>query len=895
MEPVTSGQDKRKDRFYISDLFMNGVSIIIPTLNESENIARLIPRIFTVMAEASIDTEVVVVDDGSTDGTREKVRELAVDSPVTLVCRDHKSGLASAVIDGAQAVSNDVVIVMDGDLSHPTEVLPQLAQPLLDDQFDVAIGSRYTKGGETPGWPLIRRLGSRVASFPAQLLTGVDDPLAGFFGIKKERLLAVKHDIPGYKICLEMLITQFEHPKVIEVPISFHDRQAGVSKMTGSVLKAYLLQLLSLVGLSIPVRFGARFAVLALTGLLADITVFTVSLWCGATLLLSQVAGLLVSFGVMLYLHRQGKVNKDDKQVGLLLHNGLFFLVLLVLRSGFLVLFESHNWFQSALFFIPIALLSSCATSCYSMFIGPSLERGQPNSVAGYRLMLFGGIVFSFALRILFGGSFELLKEEAYYWNYAQHLDIGYLDHPPMVAVLIKFGTFFFGNTEFGIRVSAILCWLLATFFVVRYTREISNRDTALAAAAIMAVVPAFVAFGFLMTPDPPLIACWAGALYYGRRAMVDMDAKSWLGTGIFIGLGLFSKYTMVLIGPAFVAYMLVDPRARRWLIRPQPYGAAILAFILFLPVIWWNMENGWASFLFQTQGRLESSSEFSTHELLGSIFILLGPVGFIGALFVLLFPAKFAKMNNERGKRNYRFGFTMVVVPLTVFLFFSLTKEVKFNWTSPLWLAILPYMAQTLPIGVSGLSENAKTRFFSGWKITIVVFLLCYGVVLNYFSLGFPGVPYPADGPMFGWKKLAVEVNSVIEETEEQHGRRPLVVGMDLYKSASGLAFYRTRIYEQEGKPDRPHPIDETLGRVMSGMGALMYEYWFPPERYRGRMLLLVSQDQRDIKRFPMKRGGRRPILQMVGSKNNQPTGLLYYRLLDWQPIDPRYQKLSY
>lgn len=864
---------------------MDGVSIIIPTLNESKNIARLIPRIFTVMAEASIGTEVVVVDDGSTDGTREKVRELAVDNPVTLVCRDHKSGLASAVIDGAQAVSNDVVIVMDGDLSHPTEVLPRLAEPLLGDQYDVAIGSRYTQGGETPGWPFIRRLGSRIASFPAQLLTGVDDPLAGFFGIKKERLLAVKHDIPGYKICLEMLITQFDRPKVIEVPISFHDRQAGVSKMTGSVLKAYLLQLLSLVGLTMPVRFGVHFAVLALTGLLADITVFSVSLWCGATLLFSQVAGLLVSFGVMVYLHRLEKGNKDSKEVELLLHNGLFFLVLLVFRSGFLVFVENHQWIQSAQFFIPIAILSSCAMSCYSMVIGPSLERGQPNMLAGYRLMLFVGIVFSFAIRLLFGGSFELIKEEAYYWNYAQHLDIGYLDHPPMVAVLIKIGTFFFGNTEFGIRISAIVCWLLATFFVVRYTREISNRDIALAAAAIMAVVPAFVAFGFLMTPDPPLIACWAAALYYGRRAMVDMDGRSWLGTGVFIGLGLFSKYTMVLIGPAFLAYMLVDSRARRWLIRPQPYGAAILAFVLFLPVIWWNMENGWASFLFQTQGRLESSSEFSTHELLGSILILLGPVGFISALFVLLFPAEFAKMNEERDKRNYRFGFTMVVVPLTVFLLFSLTKEVKFNWTSPLWLAILPYMAQTLPIGVSGLSESAKRRFFSGWKITIAVFLICYGLILNYFSLGFPGIPYPAEGPMFGWKKFAAQIDAVVEGVEDEYGVRPLVVGMDLYKVASGLAFYRTVLYEQEEKPNRPHPLDETLGRVMSGMGALMYEYWFPPERYNDRQFFIVAQEERNIKRFPLHIGPRRPIHKLMTTKNYQPIGPLYYRLLNSQP----------
>ncbi len=861
---------------------MNGVSIIIPTLNESENIARLIPRIFTVMAEASLNTEVVVVDDGSIDGTREKVRELAVDRPVTLICRDRKSGLASAVIDGAQAVSNDVVIVMDGDLSHPAEALPRLAEPLLDNQFDVAIGSRYTPGGETPGWPLIRRLGSRIASFPAQLLTGVDDPLAGYFAIKKERLLAVKHDIPGYKICLEMLIRQFHHPKVIEVPISFHDRQSGVSKMTGSILKAYLLQLLSLIGLSVSERFGPRFVSLVTAGLLVDIAVFTIAIWSGSTLLFSQVAGLVVSSAIMFYKQRLTKVNKDGQRVSSSVHFFIWLLVLLVFRAGFLVLFESHHWFQSALFFIPIALLSSCTMACYFLAIGPSLERGQPNSLASYRLILFIGIIFSFVLRLLFGGSFELLQEEAYYWNYAQHLDIGYLDHPPMVAVLIKIGTLFFGNSEFGIRIGAILCWLLAIFFVVRYTREISNRDTALAAAVIMAVVPAFVAFGLLMTPDAPLICCWAGTIYFGRRALVDMDSKSWLGVGIFLGLGLCSKYTIALVGPAFLGYMLIDSRARSWFFRPQPYGAALLALLVFSPVIWWNYQNEWASFLFQTQGRLVSSSEFSTHELLGSILILLGPLGFAAAIFVLLFPGKFIKSGEEFQIRSYRYGFTMAIVPLAVFFFFSLTKEVKFNWTSPLWLAITPYMAATLYEHTTSLNNRVKKWLTSGWKITIVVFLLGYSGALHYFAVGVPGIQYPAEGPMFGWKAFAAQVDELVDQAAEKYHERPMVVGMDLYKTASGLAFYRTVLYEEQGKPaNRPHPVVETMGRTMSGMGAVMYEYWFQPKQYEGKQLLLVAQERSYIERFPIRAGRREPIGYMMTTKNDQPVGPLYYRLI--------------
>lgn len=114
------------------------------------------------------------------------------------------------------------------------------------------------------------------------------------------------------------------------------------------------------------------------------------------------------------------------------------------------------------------------------------------NKGVQFRLFLIGVITGSFILRLLYAGTFELLQEEAYYWNYAQHLDIGYLDHPPMVAFLIKIGTFVFGNSEFAIRIGALFCWCVATLYVYLYTRDISNRDIALQAAAIMSVLPAF-------------------------------------------------------------------------------------------------------------------------------------------------------------------------------------------------------------------------------------------------------------------------------------------------------------------------------------------------------------------------------------------------------------------
>lgn len=160
---------------------MKNLSIIIPTLNEEKNVLPLFEKISTAMAAAAIDAEIIIVDDGSTDGTRQTVMDYTGRMNVRLICRNNERGLASAVVAGARVASSEIIVVMDADLSHPPEVIPSLAAPLFADTHDMVIGSRYVDGGETPDWPMIRKIGSRIASIPAQFLTSVHDPLAGFF------------------------------------------------------------------------------------------------------------------------------------------------------------------------------------------------------------------------------------------------------------------------------------------------------------------------------------------------------------------------------------------------------------------------------------------------------------------------------------------------------------------------------------------------------------------------------------------------------------------------------------------------------------------------------------------------------------------------------------------
>ena len=164
-------------------------------------------------------------------------------------------------------------------------------------------------------------------------------------------------------------------------------------------------------------------------------------------------------------------------------------------------------------------------------------------------------------LRLLYSMQVELLPEETYYWNYARHLDIGYLDHPPMVAWLIRAGTRCSATPSCGVRCGALGCGAVAAFFIFRLTRNLFGERSALLALALAHILPYFFLSGLLMTPDAPLTAAWAASLYFLVRALTGERPQAWLWAGLSLGIGLLSKYTIGLLGVATVIFMLVDPR----------------------------------------------------------------------------------------------------------------------------------------------------------------------------------------------------------------------------------------------------------------------------------------------------------------------------------------------
>lgn len=489
-------------------------------------------------------------------------------------------------------------------------------------------------------------------------------------------------------------------------------------------------------------------------------------------------------------------------------------------------------------------------------------------------------ILYTILLRLVYLGSPELIQEEAYYWNYSQHMATGYLDHPPVVALLIKIGTSLFGHNEFGVRIGAFACWFITAFFSYRLTKRVFNKEAGLRAVLLIATLPIFFFVGIVTTPDAPLIAAWSGAVYFLHLALVGSHSRSWYGAGLCLGIGLASKYTIAFLAPAIVLFMLLDANARKWFFRPQPYLAALLGLTIFSPVIWWNYQHDWASFLFQSQRRIADSGGFSTHELLGSILVLITPTGLIAAIaamhpkFVRRIAPDFVSSCSKNS--TYLFSFIMAAVPLSIFIFFSITKEIKLNWTGPLWLSLLPFMAVAM-VQYRGTMQGKLNTI---WPGTIVVSTLLFGCLLHYMSIGIPGMPFAQNDFLFGFDNLALQVRKELAENTHSTGAEPILVGADKYRIASGLAFYRRKNMLIDAVPSH---IDDTTSRQLLGHDALMYNYWMPPAKSEDRDLLVISEKTSNLKPGSFAENDPRlgEIHSFTAMKHGKTAGTFYYRLI--------------
>lgn len=221
------------------------LGLVIPTLNEAGNIEPLVERIHAALNPLNLAYEVLIVDDGSIDGTQEAVERCAERDPrVRLFVRHGEKGLAGAVIHGWKNTDADLLGVMDADLQHPPEVLPALVAAIVAGN-DIAVGSRYTQSKRVEGWNPVRQAVSTVSTLvtrPFQRKVRVNDPMSGFFMVRRECIDGIRLQPQGFKILLEILV-RGRIRSAAEVPFQFGLRHAGKSKADLRVALQYFFLL----------------------------------------------------------------------------------------------------------------------------------------------------------------------------------------------------------------------------------------------------------------------------------------------------------------------------------------------------------------------------------------------------------------------------------------------------------------------------------------------------------------------------------------------------------------------------------------------------------------------------------------------------------------------------
>jgi dolichol-phosphate mannosyltransferase len=277
----------------------------------------------------------------------------------------------------------------------------------------------------------------------------------------------------------------------------------------------------------------------------------------------------------------------------------------------------------------------------------------------------------------------------------------------------------------------------------------------------------------------------------------------------------------------------MLDAPSRRWLRRPEPYAAALLAAVVFSPVIVWNAQHEWASFVFQTSRRLAERPRFSLHKLIGGAMVLITPIGVAAVV-----PALAGRGGGGRAGRLLQLA---LLVPLTVFFFFSLRHEVKLDWTGAPWVAALPLLAHALAGAGGDRSTGPRGWLRVAWPPTIAVVMLFYGVGWWYLVPGLPGVGYSSQTELVpvAWRDLGSQVNEIADGLRAQYGDALLVIGMDRYAIASEVAFY---------SPDQSRSVAATSTSHLFGGVGLMYERWFPAGLQAGRPLLLVGWNRESL-----------------------------------------------
>ena len=357
------------------------------------------------------------------------------------------------------------------------------------------------------------------------------------------------------------------------------------------------------------------------------------------------------------------------------------------------------------------------------------------------------------ALRLLAAGTIHLTEDEAYYRLWAQHLQLGYFDHPPMIAWWIRAGELVAGDTPLGVRLLPALASGLSTWLIGDLARRLGAEPrTALRAALWYNATLTICLGGMLAIPDAPASLFWTATLWCAARAWRRPGPGWWLAAGVAAGLGVLSKYSALFLAPGVVLWLMLEPDGLKVLRRPWPWLAALIAGAFFALNVAWNAQNHWVSFAKQF-GRVAPEGVAPTHllEFLGTQFLLLTP---LIAVFAALGVIRGVRRPPAPGGIDLRLPIATSAPFALYLLVHALHDRVQGHWPAPLFGALAICAAAAAP---SGRTRAGRAL---NWLTPAIGFAVGAGALLVA-ALPAPAI-FGAHDPMLalrGWPAFARDV----------------------------------------------------------------------------------------------------------------------------------------
>jgi 4-amino-4-deoxy-L-arabinose transferase-like glycosyltransferase len=431
-------------------------------------------------------------------------------------------------------------------------------------------------------------------------------------------------------------------------------------------------------------------------------------------------------------------------------------------------------------------------------------------------VFLFLGLTTLF--RLYFVQTFPLTSDEAYYWQWSRHLAWGYYDQGPVIAWVTRLGTWLFGNTELGVRVTAIVLGLGINLLIYDFCRRFLNEALGLILVIFMNGTLLFSIGSIIQTYDTPQSFFWMLTVYCTATALFGGRPRAWYVAGLAAGLAMLTKYSAVLLPGLVFLYLLIHPDMRHWLRRKEPWLSAVIAFLVYSPNLAWNAAHQWISFN-HTMSHAGGIFQITTLEFLGGQTVLIGPIAFAMLIIGLVTAWKKA----SRGDAVQAFLLWTSVPVLLFFLVLSFRTSVYGNWTGPAYLtAVLAAGAALYP----SLRTSIRWR---RWGIAalatgylVVVLMFAHAPIIR--ALNVPGHLDPTK-EVYGWPEMGRAIGEVLAAWPEEE--RPFIFGLR-YQIAGLAAFYT---------PGQP----ETHCLFLPDDRLNQYVLWTHPDRLEGKNGLAV------------------------------------------------------